>query len=75
MCVSGARRKEKLGITEKRAREGFAMQVAFEVGLQGPDALKRKDKYFLPENVMSIVQEGKHPILLSNRCKGYYSIA
>lgn len=49
---------EQLGITEKRTREGFAMQVAFELGLQGSDALKGKDKYFLSENVMSKVQEG-----------------
>lgn len=49
--------QEQLGITEKRTREGFAMQVAFELGLQGSDALKGKDKCFLSENVMSKVQE------------------
>lgn len=37
------------------------MQVAFELGLQGSDALKGKDKYFLSENVMSKVQEGGKP--------------
>lgn len=75
MCVPGAQRKGQLGITEKMAREGFTVQVAFELGPQGSDALKRKDKYFLSENVMSQVQEGGKPNPTQQSMQRHFSVA
>lgn len=48
-------------MTETGTSEGFAMEVAFELGLQGFDALKREEKDFLTENNMSQVQEEGQP--------------
>lgn len=51
------------------------MQVEFELSLQGSDALKGKDKYFLSENVMSKVQEGGKPNPIQQSMQRHFSIA
>lgn len=67
LCFREAQKKEQSAITEKKTREGFTLEVAFELDLRGLDARKGKKSVFWLRTSWVKSRKREKPALLSNQ--------